>query len=64
MLLFDGAVRDRPEDVGIEPRVAGQLLGIYLIALPIAVQDRTQLADVGHDDFMTELLCCSLIQIE
>jgi len=49
-------VRNRPQDFRIEPRKAGQLLGIHLVALAIAVRDRPQLAHVGHDDFMTQLL--------
>jgi len=48
--------RNRPQDFWIEPRKAGQLLGIHLVTLAIAVRDRPQLAHVGHDDFMTQLL--------
>jgi hypothetical protein len=47
---------DRPQDLGIEPCIAGQLLGIHLIALPIAVQDRPQLAHVGYDHLVAQLL--------
>jgi hypothetical protein len=32
------------------------LLGINLVALPIAVRDRSQFADVRHDDFVAQLL--------
>jgi hypothetical protein len=49
-------VRNRPEDFRIEPRKAGQLLGIYLVALAITVRDRSQLAHVGHDYFMAQFL--------
>jgi hypothetical protein len=40
----------------LEPGIARQLFGIYLIALPIAVRNRTQLTDVGHNDFVAKLL--------
>src|SRR5271168_4821633 len=53
LLLLDGAVGDRPEDVRIKPSITRQLLSIDLIALPVAVRDRPQLADVRHDDFVS-----------
>ena len=53
LLLCDGAVGDRPEYVRIKPGITRQLLSIDLIALPITVRDRPQLADVRHDDFVT-----------
>jgi hypothetical protein len=52
-LLLNGAVGDRPEDVRVKPRISCQLLGIDLVALPITVRDRTQLANVRHDHFVT-----------
>ncbi|MEA2544453.1 MAG: hypothetical protein QOH35_5819, partial [Acidobacteriaceae bacterium] len=55
-LLGDCAVRNRSEDFRIEPRKARQLLGIHLVALSITVRDRPQLAHVGHDYFMAQLL--------
>lgn len=56
LLLCDGTVGDRPQYVRIKPGITRQLLGIDLVALPIAVRDRSQLAHVRHDDFMAELL--------
>jgi hypothetical protein len=56
LLLFDGAMGDGPEDVRIKTSVAGQLLSIDLIALAIAVRDRTQLPHVRHNDLVPELL--------
>jgi hypothetical protein len=56
LLLFDGAVCNRPEDVRIEPRVACDLLRIDLIAFAIAVRDRPQLAHVRNNHFMAKLL--------
>jgi hypothetical protein len=47
---------DRPQDLRIEPSVAGQLLRIDLIALPIAVRDRPQLTYVRYDDLVTQFL--------
>src|ERR1700677_3254306 len=52
LLLLDGAVGDRPEDVRVKPRISCQLLGVDLVALPITVRDRTQLANVRHDHFV------------
>src|SRR5277367_1418476 len=37
---------------GIESCKASQFFGVHLIAFAIAVRDRTELADVRHDDFM------------
>jgi hypothetical protein len=56
LLLFDGAVGDRPEDVRIETSVACLLLGIHLIALTITMRDSPQFAHVGHDHFVPKLL--------
>ena len=47
---------NRTQDLRIEPRVSSQLLRIHLIALPIAVRDRTQFAHVRHDHFVTQFL--------
>src|SRR5579871_2856411 len=55
-LLLDRSVRDRPQDLRIKPGIARQLLRIDLIALPIAVRDRPQLADVRHDHLMAQFL--------
>jgi hypothetical protein len=55
-LLLYRAVRNRPENVRIETCVASQLLGIDLIALAITVRYGSQLADVGHDHLVPELL--------
>src|SRR5260370_18304370 len=55
-LLGNRAMGDRPQDLRIEPSVAGQLLRIDLIALPIAVGDRTQLTYVRYDDLVTQFL--------
>ena len=56
LLLLDGAMRDRPEDLRIEPRVTCQLLRIYIVALAVAVRDRSQLAYVRHDHLVAQLL--------
>src|SRR5271170_4101736 len=55
-LLCNGPVRDRPEYLGIEPRETSQLFRIYLIALPIAVRDRPQLAHVRDNHLVAHLL--------
>jgi hypothetical protein len=52
LLLSDGAVGDWPEYVRIKPGITRQLLSIDLVALPIAVRDRSQLTNVRHDDFV------------
>ena len=56
LLLFDGPVCDRPQYLRIKPGVAGQLLRINLIALAVAVRDRSQFADVRHDHLMAKFL--------
>ena len=56
LLLFDGSVCDRTQDLRIQPRVPCQLLGIDFVALPIAMRDGSQLAHVRDDHFMTEFL--------
>ena len=52
LLLLDGAVGDRPKDVGIKPRISRQLLSIDLVALTVTMRDRSQLANVRHDHFV------------
>ena len=47
---------NRTQDLRIEARVSSQLLRIHLIALPIAVRDRTQFAHVCNDHFVTLFL--------
>ena len=56
LLLFDSSVRDRTQDLGIQPCVASQLLGIDLVALPVTVRDSSQLSHVGHDYLMAKFL--------
>jgi hypothetical protein len=56
LLLRYRAVCDRPEGLQIETRIAGELLGINLVALLVAVRDRPQFAHVGHDHFMAKFL--------
>jgi len=53
LLLLDGAMGDRTKDVRIKPGISCKLLSIDLIALPVTVRDRPQLANVRHDDFVT-----------
>ena len=55
-LLGNRAMGYRTQDLRIEPGVASQLLRIHLVALPIAVRDRPQLADVRHDHLMAQFL--------
>jgi len=45
---------DRSQDLRIEPGVASDLLRIDRIALAIAVRDRSQLANVGHDHLVAQ----------
>jgi hypothetical protein len=52
LLLLDGAVGYRPEDVRIKPGITCQLLSIHLVALPVTVRDCSQLTDVRHDNFV------------
>ena len=47
---------DRPEYLRIKSRIAGDLLGVHLVALAVAVRDRPQLAHVGHDHLMAKFL--------
>ena len=56
LLLFDSSVRDRTQDLGIQPCVASQLLGIDLVALPVTVGDGSKLSHVGHDYLMAKFL--------
>jgi hypothetical protein len=47
---------DRPEYVRIKSRIARDLLGVHLVALPVAVRERPKLAHVGHDHLMDKFL--------
>jgi hypothetical protein len=55
LLLFDSSMDNGTQDLWIESGVTGQLVGVYLIALPIAVRNRPQFPDVGHNNFMAKL---------
>jgi hypothetical protein len=55
-LLSDCTMGNRTQDLRIEPRVSSQLLRVHLIALPIAMRDRTQFAHVRHYHFVTQFL--------
>jgi len=52
-LLLNRPMRDRPKDLRVKPCVPRELFGINLIALAIAVRDRSQFSDVGHDDLVS-----------
>ena len=52
-LLFNRPMRDRTEYLRIEPRVTRQLLGIYIVALAVAVRDGPQLTHVGDNHLVT-----------
>ena len=56
LLLLDRSMRDGSQYLWIETGIPRQLLGIDLIALPVTMRDRPQLTDVGHNDFMAQLL--------
>ena len=56
LLLGNRAMGYRPQDLGIEPGVTGQLLRIHLVALPITVRDRPKFTHVGHDHLVAQLL--------
>jgi hypothetical protein len=47
---------DQPEYLRVQSRIAGDLLGVHLVALPVAVRDRPQLAHIGHDHLMAKFL--------
>jgi hypothetical protein len=49
-------MRDRSEDVRIKSCIPSQLLGVYLVALPVTMRDRPQLTDVRYDDLMSKFL--------
>ena len=53
LLLLNRAMGDRTKDARIKSGISCQLLSIDLIALPVTVRDRPQLANVRHDDFVT-----------
>jgi hypothetical protein len=55
LLLRDRTMCDRPQDLRIQACIAGDLLGVHRVALPVAVRDRPQLAHVGHNHLMTQL---------
>jgi hypothetical protein len=55
-LLFDRAMGDRPKNLRIEPSVPCQLLRVHVVTLAVAVRDRSQLAHVGDDHLMAQLL--------
>ena len=55
-LLGNRAMGYRTQDLRIEPGVASQLLRIHLVALPIAVRDRPQLAHIRHDHLVAQFL--------
>jgi hypothetical protein len=56
LLLLDGAMGNRSEDVRIKAGIAFQVLRIDLIALTVAVRDRPQLAHVRHNNLVAKLL--------
>src|SRR3984885_4247917 len=47
---------DRSQDLRIEPGIASDLFCIHRVALAVAVRDRPELAHVGHDYFVAQLL--------
>jgi hypothetical protein len=49
LLLSQRTMRDRAPDLRVEPCITGDLLGVYLVALAVAVSDCPQIAHVGHD---------------
>ena len=49
-LLLDRAVRDRPKNLRVETSVTSQLLRIHIVALAVAVRDRSQLTYVPCAD--------------
>jgi hypothetical protein len=55
-LLFHSPMRNGSQDLRIKPGISGQLLGVDLIALAVAMRYCSQLTDVRHNDFMAQLL--------
>lgn len=55
-LLFDNAVQDRSRDVRIKSCIPSQLLGLYLVNLPVTLRDSPQLGDVCCDDLVSKFL--------
>ena len=55
-LRFRASMANGREELGIEPRQAGQMLSIGFVCLAGVAVDQTQLAGVGNQDLMPELL--------